>query len=603
VKLRIADVTRCFLVGALLVFLTPTKSNGAEKKSEQNENEEKKLKTPSGLEGEALRELENDYVPKLKRLIIPPFYREKSEKYELRLLFPFYFEKVNKGEERKHSFGILPFYWRHRSNNLQTDVVFPFYSRIRGVDNKTDIILQTYSNRSKHGYNFGFAPLLFLGKDGLSRSSYQIVPPLFWRFQKGESSFLLAGIFYNSKKEGDFDLGLPPLFFAGREGYKTYTVVVPPIFFRFTNELHYSTKNIIPPFFFNTREHGWSFGAMPLLYLARDREWDKTFVFPFYYGSRWQLVDKQGEKKGEGRTHIFPLLLSYYRHAPGLTQGGAAIFYQWYWNKGDYLRMYTPMVWHWGNDRIDDNSLLVPPLFYRRTSPVRNDLMLGLIYWNFHNKHKERTFAIAPLFAHNWNLYNKHWRTWIFPTFDFGANPEGGYHFRLHPVFYLGREKEKQHLVIAPIYWQFKDREDDDLVVFPIYWGFKDLIHKDESRIVFPFWWQFDNPRRKNHAKVVFPFFWDVKRGKLESRLTLGVPLYWRYSDTKKATTGVLNFFVNKGNEKGNPFWTFTIFPLLAFGKPPSPEGAYWSFLSGLVGWRRQGSSKQLKLFWIPFNF
>jgi hypothetical protein len=158
-------------------------------------------------------------------------------------------------------------------------------------------------------------------------------------------------------------------------------------------------------------------------------------------------------------------------------------------------------------------------------------------------------------------------------------------------------------LVIAPIYWQFKDREDDDLVVFPIYWGFKDLIHKDESRIVFPFWWQFDNPRRKNHARVVFPLFWDVKRGKLESRLTLGLPLYWRYKDPKKATTGVLNFFVNKGNEKGNPFWTFNIFPLLAFGKPPSPEGTYWSFLSGLVGWRRQGRSKQLKLFWIPFNF
>ena len=32
----------------------------------------------------------------------------------------------------------------------------------------------------------------------------------------------------------------------------------------------------------------------------------------------------------------------------------------------------------------------------------------------------------------------------------------------------------------------------------------------------------------------------------------------------------------------------------------PSPDGAYWEFLKGFLGWRRQGSTKELKLFWIP---
>ena len=601
-KLRIVDVARCLFVGFFSVFfVVPNQVSGNDKNTEKNKEE--KIENPLGLEGRELKELEEDYTPDLKRIIVPPFYSEKSEKYKLRLFFPFFFEKKENGNQSSHSFGILPFYWRHRSDLLNTDVVFPFYTRIRGNDNSTDIILQTYANRSSHGYNFGFAPILFLGKDLRKNTSYQLIPPIFWRFQKGEDSFILAGIFYDKKKGSNFDLGFPPIFFAGREHYKTYSIVLPPLFFRFTDEIAYSTKTIIPPVFFNTREYGWSFGLMPLLYLARDKEWDKTLILPFYYGSRWQLVDKTGEKEGEGHTYVFPLLLSYYKHAPGLTQGGAAIFYQWYWNEGDYLKMITPMFWQWGNDRRDEHATLLPPLFFIRKSPVRNDLMAGMIYWDFLQKHKERTFAIMPFFAHNWNLYENHWRTWVFPTFDFGGNPKGGFHARLHPIFYYGKEKEKNHLVVAPLYWQFRDKEDDDFVFFPIYWRFKDLIHEDTSRIVFPLWWQFENPRRGNFSKIAFPLYWDIKRGKTDSRVTLGLPLYWRYKDKNKATTGVLNIFMNRGIEKGYDFWTFNIFPLISLGHPPAPEGAYWSFLSGLVGWRRQGRSKQLKLFWIPINF
>ena len=132
---------------------------------------------------------------------------------------------------------------------------------------------------------------------------------------------------------------------------------------------------------------------LPVLYLARDQEWARTMVLPFYYGSRW----------GEGRSHYLPFLLSYYRHAPGFSQGGSMIFYHWYWNQGDYLKAITPLLWLWGNERTDDNRVLVPPLAYRRWSPARSDVMAGLVYWDFQEFHRERTFAIMPLFAHNWS--------------------------------------------------------------------------------------------------------------------------------------------------------------------------------------------------------
>lgn len=562
---------------------------------------ESDVRAPIGLSGIELREKEAGLEPRTKRLIIPPFYQETKGQLKLRFVFPFFFWRERTGEGARKDLGILPFYWRYRSEKESADVVFPLYWRFRGPGFKTDIVLQTHYNRSDHGYNFGFAPLIFLGKDTRDNSSYQVLPPLFWRFVKGDASFLLAGIYYDRHKGRDYDLGLPPLFFAGRERYKSYLVALPPLFWRFTDDINYETKNVLPPFFFNTREHGWSFGLMPLLYLARDKEWDRTLVVPFYYGTRWPLLDKNGDKIGEGKSYYLPLLLSYYRKAPGLSQGGSFIFYHWYWKEGAYLKMFSPLVWLFGNERTMERSLLIPPLFYNRKSPVARHTMLGMLYWDFHHLHKERTFAIMPLFAHNWNLYEKHWRTWIFPTFDIGKQPDG-YHARLHPVFYLGKKKRESHLVFAPLLWKFKDEKDDDLVFFPFWWDFNDLEHDESKKVAFPLWWQFDNRRKQTLSRVAFPLYWDLQDNKEKRRTIVLAPLFFRNRNSQSTMTGFLNFVWHSGQIKGNRFWTFRMYPLLSFGHPPAPEGAYWSVLGGLAGWRRQGRTKQLKVFWIPFN-
>jgi hypothetical protein len=295
--------------------------------------------------------------------------------------------------------------------------------------------------------------------------------------------------------------------------------------------------------------------------------------------------------------------LSYYRHAPKLSQGGIAAFYHWFDEEGDFLRMYSPLVWWWGNRHTHDRSWLIPPLFYRHDSPVADDTMVGLIYWNLHEHHRERTFALMPLFGHNWSLYERRWRTWVFPTIDFGVKP-GGYHARLHPLFYRGKDKRSSHLVLAPIVWRFVDEEDRNTVLFPLWWNFRDIEHDQLSRVFFPLWWQFDDYRRSKSNKVAFPIFWDFNNEKDGERSTVVVPLVWRDRDPESAMTGVFNIVWHKGEIKQNPFWSFQIFPLIGLGKPPVPEGqgAYWSFLGGFAGWRRQGSTKELKILWIPFD-
>ncbi|MBW2278029.1 MAG: hypothetical protein JRF63_11080, partial [Deltaproteobacteria bacterium] len=431
--------------------------------------------SPAGLSGIELEELESDFEPEVKRFIIPPFYKEERGPVSFTTVLPLFFYRERVGKGARTDLGVLPFYWRYREGPSRADVYFPLYWNFRGPTFRTDIVLQTYFNTSDHGHNFGFAPLLFFGKNTDERSSHQVVPPLFWRFTERDESFLLAGLFYNATDGDDYDLGLPPIFFAGRERDESYLVVLPPLFWHFADDVHYKTTTVLPPLFFRTREHGWSFGLVPLLYLARDENWARTLVTPFYYGSRW----------GKGRSHYIPPLLSYYRHAPKLSQGGAAVFYHWYDQEGDFLRMYSPLVWWWGNRHTNERSWMIPPLFYRHDSPVADDTMLGLIYWNFHEHHKERTFALAPLFAHNWSLYEKRWRTWVVPTFDFGVKP-GGYHARIHPIFYIGRDKRKNHFVLAPIVWRFVDEEDRNTVLFPLWWNFRDVEHDQLSRVFFP---------------------------------------------------------------------------------------------------------------------
>lgn len=548
---------------------------------------------PIGIDGIELEELERGEAPVVERFILPPYYQEVAGPVTFRTLFPFYFERQRTGEGARSDLGVMPFYWRYREGPASADVYFPLYWRFREPRFDTDIVLQTYLNRGEYGHDFGFAPLLFLGENEVTGSDYQVVPPLFWRFAGKDDLFLLAGAYYHHRDGEDYDLGLPPIFFAGKERDDSYLVVLPPLFWHFRDDLNYETTSVLPPLFFRTRETGWSAGLLPLLYLARDENWARTLVTPFYYGSRW----------GRGRSHYLPPLLSYYRHSPTLSQGGVAAFYHWYEEEGDFMRMYSPLLWTWGNDRTDDRAWLVPPLLYRHDSPVADDTMVGLVYWNFHEHHQERTFALMPLFAHHKKLYEDNWRMWLAPTFDFGLNPDGG-HFWLHPLFYVGREKQDSHLVLAPILWHFADPEERSTVVFPLWWNFRKLERQRLSRVAFPLWWQFDDERRDNHKRVLFPVWWDFVNSKKDERTLLLAPLFWRDRDPRRSVSGFLNIIWNEGALKENRFWTFQLFPLIGCGHPPVPEGegAYWSFLMGLAGWRRQGSTKELKLFWIPFD-
>lgn len=565
-----------------------TSSDLVENIAEDEEN------SPVGLKGIDLEEEESGKVAKTKRrFILPPFLYLEKERQTFRTFFPFYFQSERYGKGARRDLGILPFYWSHDSKEYRTRVYFPFYWDLKSPKFKTDIVLQTYYARNDDGFNFGSAPFFFVGKNRKNASSYQIIlPPLFFNFKKGNSGFTYSLLYFNKWNANEFSRLLFPLYFSRKKNEKTLTTVLPPVFWHVNDPINYRTTTVLPPFFLTTRENGWSAGLLPFLYFARDKNWSRNMVMPFYYGSRVNDL----------KSHYLPLVLTYWRSSKELKQGGVALFYHWYRYRGEYLNMYSPLLWRWGNERKLEKSIFLAPLFYSKTSPVENNTMAGMIYWNYHNYHISRTFAIAPLFAIRKSLDKDAFRTWVFPTFDFGKNPDG-YHARIHPIFYVGKNKNDKHLVLAPLLWRFSNEKSTNTVIFPLWWQFDNTYQKRKTRVAFPLWWQFDDYKYKEYSRVLFPFYWDFKKVTPGTRTIVTLPpLFWRVSDKNSVRSGVLNVSVHKGKRKGNDFWTFNLFPLLLFGKPPSPEGARWELLHGLVGWRRQGHAKELKLFWIPFS-
>ena len=550
-------------------------------------------RAPIGLTGAELAEVESGTTAKPKRFILPPYVSETTDDTRFTTVLPLFYFRERRGEDATRDVGMLPFYWSHDSDGLKARVYFPFYWMFRAPSFNTDLVLQTYFRRTETGFDFGFAPLFFTGKDTEKGTRYQVLfPPLYWNFVNPEGGFRFALLYYDHRERTDFRRGFFPLYFSAKTRDRTVTTVLPPIFWHIRDDIRYTTSTVLPPIFVNTRAHGWSAGILPIFYFARDKTWSRNMVLPFYVGTQ----------VNDDKTHVFPALLSYYRKSDKVNQGGLALFYHWYRYEGEYLQMFSPLYWRFGNTRARERAHLVPPLFYRKDTPVSDNTMVGMVYWNFHDHHKSRGFAIAPLFAFKRSLHETSWRSWVLPTFDFGKTPQGR-HFWLHPLLYAGRHKDKKHFVVAPLIWRFSSPDDASTVVFPLWWRFDKRRQDRLVQVAFPLWWQFDDRKYGKKGRVLFPLYWQFHNAPEHRRTLVVPPLFFRAADDESARTGVLNTSLHRGVHDEQRFWYLNFFPFVAMGKPPVEDGARWSLLGGLLGWRRQGHTREFRFLWIPFHF
>lgn len=450
--------------------------------------------------------------------------------------------------------GFWPLAYKERIANTITSAIFPFYYDRKLVDDANVPVEREsfyglyYRKRSKlHDVDAAF-PLYFRWRDDKTKTT--IIPPVLWR----------------DGPNNEWHRWVAPFFFASGDAEGGYFHA--PFLLTFSHHNKKKAFSLIGGIgYYDRKEKDVDWGVAPFVFGGNngDKLTNYLFIPPLL---TYHSEDRDNQKF---TTVVGPVV---YKSAPGsVTFDILPLFLH---NKDEDGRSTTLLPLFHSSSRKDGRDLLITPLFIKS-----RDLQGGrTIVTPFYSQYRGRTTLdlagpILPLFAHyqdpdiyreswllgpvwtskdptgwsvltplfgHWNEYGVARKTWVFPTFQHVVD-QSGWAFNIHPFLYTGKDGGSSHTVLAPVFWDF---------VAP-----------------------------KKRSTVVFPVF-------------------WRFADEEGTTQLALNtLYLEKPSSKG-PNWDFYFLPLFHVGE--QPQGSAWDVLFGFIGYKRQGSYKQLKLFWVPID-
>ncbi|MCB9586760.1 MAG: hypothetical protein H6718_15270 [Polyangiaceae bacterium] len=380
------------------------------------------------------------------------YYKERSNKYQLTTVFPFWFERKKLSltdptkVDRASLFGGL--YYNRRSAEHADDVLFPIFWNLRDKDSRTTVVGPWVNRQAPGETDNWFAPIYFTGTrpDG----GYTIIPPLLtYLNHDAHGGFNLLGPAFCSWEGGpscdprtakDLDLGIAPFYFYGQNEQTKYEVIPPLLHYYRYNDRDLSWLNVWGPYYRKHTQERDYFHLLPLYWHIWGQDESHTTLFPFYH---------YGRKGPRERLFINPLWLD----ATG--ENGEKTFVTWGYARyrgRTSLDMITPLFWQYSDPDIGLDQTLLFPFYYRRTSPRENSLALFPFYGSFNTYGISRTTWITPFFQHTSSLTG--WET------------------NIHPFVYLGRNGNSSHTVVAPFFWDFASPGSRATVGFPLYWRF-----------------------------------------------------------------------------------------------------------------------------------
>jgi hypothetical protein len=380
------------------------------------------------------------------RTFFPPYYEETSGAYGFKTVFPFWFER-SQPQDRASLYGML--YFNRRSPQRDADIVFPLFFHLRNGDRKTTVVGPVMHTEAPGEHENWTAPLYFSGS-GPDWSYLHIPPLLTFSSRSTEKGFNIFGPWYCFWKDGngcgwnkstDVDMGLAPLFFAGKNDRWRYEIVPPLLHYFQYDEVQDWSANIWGPLVWKHTETSDAFDVLPLFFHNWGKNEDHLTVFPFFhYGY-----------KGTSSLFVNPLFLT----ARG--EKGESTFVTWGYARyrgRTELDMVTPLFWSYRDPDIGLSRIVVPPIFYHSSSPRGYDTGLFPLFLRSKRYDLTDTTFITPFFQHTHDLQG--WQT------------------NIHPIFYLGRTNQSTHMVIAPLFWDFASPTARTTVVLPLFWRFAD---------------------------------------------------------------------------------------------------------------------------------
>lgn len=517
-----------------------------------------------------------------RRLLIPPYVRDRRGDVTTTALFPFYFERTSREGVQRF---VLPYYYR-REQKKQADVALGLLWSLRGPDRHTFILPPLYTHRDKRDWAFGLAPLLTTGNIG--GHYHTVIPPLLTWFDGDDKTHRwFVGPFYDVESEKARWRGLFPLFWSKRDESESFAVV-PPLVWRFTESDPESATTVVPPFFHTRTKDTRKWGLVPLLFHKRSPELKATTIpLALFHHARgpeeFRLVTPLlayfHDKRTEASTWITPL----YQRRRGDKNFDAVL----------------PLFMRTWDDRDMSRGLFIPPIFWHWDDPAnRTTIVFPLLATS--DREGISKFWLTPLLGHHRQLEKRSDTWWVLPTFHYGTTPDS-WQFNIHPLFYSARSKEARHLAIAPIYFDFQNFKERTrrFALAPLYWDFSAAKEQKHTRVLFPLYWDFQHGKRQRTRRVVFPLWWDFNYRDREARYRVAFPFYANSKVGARSRHFVLNtFYEHSSDDEGR--WQFHFFPL--FSRGGSATSRWWNVLYGLAGYDRRGRHRRVQAFWLPFQ-
>ncbi len=431
---------------------------------------------------------------RVSRTIIPPYYSEQDGRYRFRTIFPLWLERTQPGDKASM---YTPLYFHRRSKLYDADVLFPIAWNLRDHTTRTTIIGPVLHSETEAapasadgtepaavaGHRNWVAPLFFESRkqDG---SGYLHIPPLLsFSEYHANGGYRIHGPLYcfhqgssdcDTRSSTKVDLGLFPLYFYGRTQETEYELIPPLLHYYHYADVGDATLNVWGPVWSSHDRESEAFHLMPIYWSSRHEKTKRLTVAPLFH---WY-------NSPEEKFLLTPLF------ATDETSTGDYTFATWLYarHRGrTQLDMVTPLFWQYRDPDIRLTRTLIPPVFYRNTSPRSNDIAIFPLFARFHREHLRDSWWITPIF---------HYETSV-----------SGWEFDTLPLFFVGREARSTHLVVAPVLWDFASPQSRATVVPPIYFRFANVDDGVTQVVLNTYYRERPHPTGSDWEFHFFPLF------------------------------------------------------------------------------------------------
>jgi hypothetical protein len=453
-------------------------------------------------------------------LAAPPYYHLRDRWRSIDVAPPFLARLRDHERDTTTWIGLGGAFVQHRTPTTSAQVLFPLWWRFKNLElgTHTTVLASGFFHRAQDGWQLGVAPLFFAGRRG-DRSHAGLLPA-FWHHRSADTTTTWVAPFNFYRRNRDRrHLVLAPLVFAGWSPERRH-LVLPPLLWHFRSPG--KTSWFVGPGYYHRTRDGEALdaGLAPLVFYRRRPDRRSLTVLPLFH---------HGASTDGARRLFFSPLFAYKRDTNiGRTQWAVMAPLPYYHRRDPKLHVdaLVPLFARWHDLEQRKRTLVVGgPLVLHESPKLRVRTLFPLV-WDVKDRISgRRTSALIPLAYRRSNADGSS-LSLVGPFFykrhaeGVGARAGGGCEAARGDACRARQRNTGFSAGLAPLFFVGRKGERRHQVAFPLFW-------------------RFTGP--ESNVTVAGPVLWH-RRGDDRLGGVLPLCLAGRWNDTRFATIPPLLF-------------------------------------------------------------